>query len=277
MADLVAVKLSFALGGSGLSVFVVQQTSSFSSEVVHRCLTKVHPMFGSAGPQTSPIKGERRKNMKVAIEAAIKAATKVNPKKSVLVKTVAGGALACAMALSAPAFADRYSDVRSYDHGRTGLGVVDRDYRRYDSRYTQNHSGPITLRLNYDANGDGRISLRRLLERQHDINPDNWRIRSVNLRHKSKRVACADLSIGGRSTGPVYLRKGITTLHAPRGRTNGRWMLDYENIKLRDVAVTLEPIRHYRQGDDRRYSDRVYNRSIDRSSSRNRSAFAYRR
>ncbi len=33
----------------------VQETSSFSSEVVHCCLTKVLPMFGSAGPQTSPI------------------------------------------------------------------------------------------------------------------------------------------------------------------------------------------------------------------------------
>ena len=210
----------------------------------------------------------------------MKAARKVNPKNSVLVRTAAGGALACVIALSAPAFADRYSDVRSYDHGRSGLSTVDHNYRS-DSGYTRNHSGPITLRLNYDANGDGRIGLRGLLERQHGINPDNWRIRSVNVRHKSKRPARAGLSIGGRTTGAVYLRKGITTLHAPRGRTNGRWMLGYKNIKLRDVAVTLEPIHHYRQGDDRRHNDRVYDRStgrsIDRSTSRNRSAFAYRR
>jgi hypothetical protein len=85
--------------------------------------------------------------------------------------------------------------------------------------------------------------LKRLLRDQHGINPNDWRIRSVNVRHKSRREACADLTVGGRSTGPVYLRKGVTTLQAPRGSAHGGWLLGFENAKLRDVAVVLEPVR----------------------------------
>lgn len=194
-------------------------------------------------------------------------------------------AIAAAISLSAatfcaPVLADDVRDNRrsSFDLGRIVLNLGDRDYRsdrsvyerrqdsRYDSRYnsrysnrhndsyrggrhvdTRHHrSGPITVRINYDANGDGQLRLKRLLRDQHGINPNDWRIRSVNVRHKSRREACADLTVGGRSTGPVYLRKGITTLQAPRGNANGGWVLGFENAKLRDVAVVLDPVRDNR-------------------------------
>lgn len=179
-------------------------------------------------------------------------------------------ALAGTLAVSTPVSADDRNDYRrsSVDLGRIVLNVANSDrydrrtdirysnYNRYNRAYERNrhvdsryrHSGPVTVRLNYDANGDGQIGLKRMLKNQHGIDPNEWRIRSVNVRHKSRREACADLTVGGRSTGPVYLRKGITTIVAPRGDRDGRWVLGFENVKLRDVAVVLEPRRGNRGG-----------------------------
>lgn len=165
---------------------------------------------------------------------------------------IAGGLFAAGVALSAPVLAD--------DNSRRGAFDSSRDYnsarfdRRYDSRYDSSYkrsrhtsdrryadARPVTLRLRYDANGDGSIRLRRMLRNQHGIDSNDWRIRSVNIRNKTRRASCADLSVGGRSTGPVNLRRGITTIVAPRGRHDGRWVLNFENAKVRDVAVVLEP------------------------------------
>ena len=185
---------------------------------------------------------------------------------------IASAALAATLSVSAPVSADERGDYRrgSFDLGRLVLNVADSDrydrrgdirfsdYNRNNREYVRNRhvdsqsrhrrSGPVTVRLNYDANGDGQIGLKRMLRSQHGIDPNEWRIRSVNVRHKSRREACADLTVGGRSTGPVYLRKGITTIVAPRGDRDGRWVLGFENVKLRDVAVVLEPRRGSRGG-----------------------------
>ena len=188
--------------------------------------------------------------------------------KSKFAKIALGTAVSAVMAMSAPAFADPASDYRrsGYDLGRIVVNDgnrqrdirannLGRDHLRGDShRYTR----PITVRLRYDANGRGRVPLARLLRHQHGINVDDWQIRSVNVRHKSRRHATAALRVGDRSSGRVSLRKGITTIHAPRGYSNGQWVLGYDNAKLRDVAVVLEPIRSNRNGNriNRRNSSR---------------------
>ena len=190
--------------------------------------------------------------------------------------------LTTALAVSTPVLADdtRYTRTQGlfenarvdlnirFDDGvrRAGFRNVDyRDWRysdrydryrdrRYDDRYDRRrdvrfgHRGPVTLQLDYNANGAGRVPLKRLLRDQYGIDSSEWRIRSVNVRNKSRYNACADLTVGGRSTGPVYLPRGTTTIAAPRGRSDGRWVLDFENAKVRDVAVTLVPRRG---GDDR--------------------------
>lgn len=153
---------------------------------------------------------------------------------------VAGGLLGACVAMSTPVFADNDYRRGAYD----SLSV------RYENGYNSNHQrgryanysrqGPVTVRLNYDANGSGRISLRRMLRDQHGLDTSDWQIRSVRIRNKTRREACADLSVAGRSTGPVYLRRGITTIDAPRSRSDGRWVLGFENAKVRDVAVVLE-------------------------------------
>jgi len=202
----------------------------------------------------------------------MKALRKSVLKKSKLAKLAAGTAVSAVMAISAPAFADPANDYRrsGYDLGRIVVDVDNRDYRcdnfrrdnfrrdnfRRDNfrgdNFRNRHTGPITVRLNFDANGRGRVPLQRLLRNQHGINSSDWRIRSVNVRHKSSRFATAALRIGNQSSGRVSLRKGITTIYAPRGNrdgyNSGSWVLGYNNAKLRDLAVVLEPVRNKRHG-----------------------------
>ena len=158
---------------------------------------------------------------------------------------IAGGLLAAGAALSIPVLADDDYRRGAYDNSRDGYSA--RYDRRHNSAYQRGRyansgqHGPVTVRLRYDANGSGNIALKRMLRDQHGIDTSDWRIRSVNIRNKSRRDACADLTVGGRSTGPVNLRRGITTIAAPRSRSDGRWVLGFENARVRDVAVVLEP------------------------------------
>ena len=200
---------------------------------------------------------DRRINMKALKKSVLK--------KSTLGKLAVGGAVSVLMAMSALAFADPADDYRrgGFDLNRLVVNVSDRGYRgdrarRNDQRNDQRNR-PITLRLDFNANGYGRVPLQRLLRNQHGINPSDWRIRSVNVRHKSRRHATAALRVGDSSSGRVSLRRGITTIYAPRasrGYSQGRWVLGYNNAKVRDVAVVLEPVRDNRRGLNRRNSSR---------------------
>lgn len=170
-----------------------------------------------------------------------------------------GGVLSAAMAASVPAIADDRNSNQRFSLNVGRISVVsnlddrhdrhDRNERRSnfrndhrdrgDSRYRNN--GPVTVRLNYDANGSGTVSLKRLLRKQHGINSDEWRIRSVNVRNRSRGHAYANLSVGSRSTGAINLRRGTTSIQAPSNRSDGQWVLNFRNAKVRDVAVILEP------------------------------------
>jgi|GEM_PF-2940083 len=192
--------------------------------------------------------------------------------KTRTIRGLAGGLVAGTMLIGLPVLADDRGDSRRGYSDRDSVRIVvnERYDNRYDSRrnsrysrsnrynddyrysnrrsegHSYRHQGPVTVRLSYDANGDGRIRLKRMLRDQHGIDANDWRIRAVNIRNKSRYEACADLSVGGRSTGPVFLRRGLTTIDAPRGRSDGRWVLGFENAKVRDVAVILEPRRESR-------------------------------
>ena len=167
-----------------------------------------------------------------------------------------GAALVAAVAISAPAFADSANDYRQSGHD-LGRIVYNEGSRNNNGRFNDGyHRSPITVRLLFDANGSGRVPLQRLLRTQHGIDSSEWRIRSVNVRHKSRRFATAALRVGDRSSGRVSLRRGITTIYAPRYNSRGYdrngWVLGFNNAKLRDVAVVLEPVVHNRQRNDNR-------------------------
>ncbi len=121
----------------------------------------------------------------------------------------------------------------------------------YDSNYAQ----PLSLSLKVRLNGTTQVGLRNLIERRYNIDTRDYRIRSVSIGNKSRYGACAELVVGRRSTGPIDLRRGVTHMPMPGVRTRGRWMLNFENARVRRIRVDLEPIHHrfsdYR--DDRKF------------------------
>lgn len=144
-----------------------------------------------------------------------------------------------------------------------GVAHAQRTYDRWGDSHHSNYGDrhdryqPIQLNLRYKANGSQRIPLRRLIQSQHNIDTRDYRIRTVTIRNKARYDACADLRVGDRSTGPVYLQRGITTLNAPRGRSDGRWMLQVDAARVRGISIVLEPKRRHAsfdRRDDRRYA-----------------------
>ncbi len=184
--------------------------------------------------------------------------------------SIAGGLLAAGFVMSAPILADHDYSRGANDNARDGNSARGERHSDSSSRRARHansrHARPITVRLRYDANGSGQIPLKRMLRDQHGIVPDDWRIRSVKVRNRTRRDARADLTVGGRTTGAVRLRRGITSIAAPRSRSDGRWVLGFDNAKVRDVAVILEP-RNRRHGKYRplvRNDDYVYRGSRNR-------------
>lgn len=138
-------------------------------------------------------------------------------------------------------YSDRYDRYDRYERDRSA------HYER--DRYHRDHArlAPVKLRLDVYSNGHARVPLKRMLREQYGINPNDYRIRSVAIRNKNRHNACADLKIGHRSTGPVFLRRGVTHIKAPGGRraAEGRWVLNLDAARVRGVSVVLEPKRGY--------------------------------
>ncbi|MEM7080634.1 MAG: hypothetical protein AAF513_18600 [Pseudomonadota bacterium] len=162
------------------------------------------------------------------------------------------------------AWADRYEDHR-YN-----------DYRGYKGAYGYDYQRPLKLRMKVRADGNRTFSLRRMLQDRYGINTRDYRIESVAIRNKARHYACADLSVGRRSSGVIDLPRGVTHIYAT-GRGNGAWKLNVENARVRAITVNLVPKhnayggkryahngkryaqRDYRfRGDDRRYRNTEY-------------------
>lgn len=129
---------------------------------------------------------------------------------------------------------------------RTGSG-----YDNYHRAVTaKSYSEPVRLQVKYRLNGHGSVPLRRLIASKYNIDTRNYDLRSVSVRSKQRRDACADLQIGHRSSGSVYLREGVTRIDAPRARGEVPWTLHVADARVRQISVVLVP-KH-----DLAYSDR---------------------
>lgn len=138
--------------------------------------------------------------------------------------------------------------------------VMARDWYAYDGYDDDGYSSyyddaPIPLSMKIKINGQGRVGLRRLIERHHHIDTRNYRLRTVVVDNKATYPACAELSVGHRSSGVVDLQRGSTYIPVPRGSARGAWVLNVDAARLRRVHVELVPIRHGR-GHDYSYRDK---------------------
>jgi hypothetical protein len=120
---------------------------------------------------------------------------------------------------------------------------VDLQRDRYEDPRHDRYVRPLTLYTKVKVNGDYRIPLRRLIEEQHGINTRDYRIRSITVHNKARYPACADLQIGGRNTGSIDLNRGTTHINAPRGRPDGKWVLEVGAARVRGITIALEPRR----------------------------------
>lgn len=103
------------------------------------------------------------------------------------------------------------------------------------------HREPLRLSVRVKLNGNGSLPLRRLISREHNIDTRNYDLRSVSVRSKQRRDACADLQVGHRSSGAVYLREGTTRIHAPSARGQVPWTLHVADARVRRISVELVP------------------------------------
>ena len=122
-----------------------------------------------------------------------------------------------------------------------------------DARVARAHREPVQLRVKLRLNGHGSVGLRRLISREHNIDTRDYDLRTVSVRSKQRRDACAELYIGNRSTGVINLREGVTRFDAPRVRGEVPWTLQVADARVREVRVVLVPKerRHFTQRIDR--------------------------
>ncbi len=106
---------------------------------------------------------------------------------------------------------------------------------------------PVTLSVKVRVNGSGRIGLRGLIESQHHIDTRNFRIRSIVVGNKASYPACAELTVGRRSSGVVDLYRGVTHIPVPHGRGVGPWVLEVDAARVRRIRVELEPLGYVRE------------------------------
>lgn len=159
-----------------------------------------------------------------------------------------------------------YDTRRYHDDQRRG------DYVYKDHRKPKYHRGgrlrvdiPVRLR------GDSRLPLKRMLRREHGIDPSQYRLVKVVVNTYGRYQGAASLRVGDRATGYQYLNRGRNHIQAPRGHRNERWLLNIADTKVSNVRLVLEPRgrghrlarneRHHDRysWDQRRYTGKVYN------------------
>ena len=158
--------------------------------------------------------------------------------------SIAASATIVLVTLSAAntAHADRdrggYYDQDHYEHHGYDRG-------RYLKHADHGYARPLSLSFKVRLNGDNRVQLRRLIEQRYGINTRDYVLRSVTVANKSRYGACAELVTGRTSTGPIDLRRGVTTLYGPEyGNGRGKWQLHLEDSRVRRIRVELEPAYH---------------------------------
>ena len=123
------------------------------------------------------------------------------------------------------------------------------------------HLQPIQLRVKLRANGAQTLRLRKLLRDYHGLDTQNYRLRGVTIGNKNRYPACAELSIGGRTTGAVDLNRGVTYIRAPRGHSEGKWVLNTEAARVRWITFDLVPKKNRHASNSKRgHADYRYDR-----------------
>ena len=112
----------------------------------------------------------------------------------------------------------------------------------------------VRLDIPVRVRGDERLHLRRLMHR-HGYNPDHYQLRKVVFNNQSRRHAGARLRVGNQVVTKRHIDRGRNQLHAPR-HGDGRWVLAFNNARVDQVRLVLEPKYHWAYHDAPRHAPR---------------------
>ncbi|MEM7097425.1 MAG: hypothetical protein AAF541_04130 [Pseudomonadota bacterium] len=158
------------------------------------------------------------------------------------IASLAAGAALAVLSLSALSVSNAHADTYRGYNDRDQYNHHGYDRGRYLKQAKHGYARPLSLSFKVRLNGDNRVALRRLIEQRYGIDTQDYVLRSVTVANKSRYGACAELVTGRTSTGPVDLRRGLTTLYGPHhagGR--GKWQLHLEDSRVRRIRVELSP------------------------------------
>ena len=190
--------------------------------------------------------------------------------------------ITAALAAASPAEAHDRGRDRAHNHFNEHFNERYDDQRYRDKRHNRKHYRKIRLDVPVNWRGDGRLKLKRLAQRYHGIDLDQYRLVRVVLDSHGRRHGVARLRVGQYQSDLVYLNRGRSVIHAPQTRGSARWVLKLDNAKISNVRLVLEPRkrRHFvhnhhhvkpawsgRQHDKRHYNKR-YNKHYDKHDKR---------
>lgn len=127
-----------------------------------------------------------------------------------------------------------------YDRGNT---IQRYESQRHDGRHRDGprHSRDVVrLDLPVHVRGDGRVRLRRLINRHYRINLDHYRLRKVVVDNHGRRHSMGRLRVGKNVSHPQQLYKGRNVLKVPN-QGFGKWVLRLDNARVNNIRVVLEP------------------------------------
>ena len=127
------------------------------------------------------------------------------------------------------------------------------DKRIHNDRHGKRYRDVIRVDMPVKVRGDRRLPLRRML-RHHGYNPNAYHLRAVTFHNYGHRHASARLRVGHQVNDEYYMGRGKIRLRAPRltqdTQDSGRWVLGFNNARVDQIRVVLEPKRRwaYRHG-----------------------------
>ena len=153
-------------------------------------------------------------------------------------------ALALSLTLLVPAHAGRDHDRdRDRDRGWDRGHHHSHDYRDKGIRFKRD---TVRLDLPVHVHGKARMDLKRMIRRQHGINPNHYRLVRVVVRGhdipRDRRDGFARLRVGDYVSDRVSL-DGRTRISAPRAYRHADWRLRVRGGRVHNVRVVLEPRR----------------------------------
>lgn len=143
----------------------------------------------------------------------------------------------------------KYADHYDHKHKYRNRGYRDDSQRHYRSDHYRGER--IRLDLPVNLRGKVRVNLKRLIQRNHHINPNHYRLVKVVLNNHTYNRGIARLRAGSFDSQRTYLSAGRNPIKVPSVSGHASWKMHFRHVDIDNIRVVLEPRRGIR--DHRKY------------------------